>query len=276
MPTPSRHFKDELQNLLDGRLDAAMSGEVERHLETCEACRREYEALRWTKQVASKRLAAAPAPADLRASILQSLRAEATASESETPKIVTLPPQDAKPWLRPLLAIAAVVLALAIVGGVWFLRQPTFPASVAQDFRDYKSRKITMQLDTNDVKEMEEFFTKRGIPFQTRVFDLGMMKYQLVGGRLQERHRRPSAAFAYRGPDGQILLCQMYPGKTTELPAGAVLRENKGIKFHIYQANGVTAVFWQEGTVVCVLASDIPQEEVVQLAFAKAMLPPGS
>ena len=272
MPTPSRHFKDELQDLLDGRLDAAMSSEVERHLETCDACRREYEALRWTKQVAGKRLTAAEAPADLRANILQSLREEATASQSETPKIVTLPPQDAKPWVRSLLAIAAVVLALAIVGAVWFLRQPTFPASVAQDFRDYKSRRITMQLDTSDVKEMEAFFTKRGIPFQTRVFDLGMMKYQLVGGRAQERHRRPSAAFAYRGPDGQILLCQMYPGKVSELPSGAVQRENKGIIFHIYQANGVTAVFWQEGTVVCVLASDIPTEEVVQLAFAKAMI----
>ena len=272
MPTPSRHFKDELQDLLDGRLDAAMNREVERHLETCDECRRAHHALRWTKQIAGKRLAAAPAPADLRASILQSLRAEAAASQSETPKIVMLPPQVAKPWLRPLLALAAVVLAAAIVGAVWFLRQPTFPASVAQDFRDYQSQKITMQLDTGDVKEMEAFFTKRGIPFQTRVFDLGMMKYQLVGGRLQERHRRPNAAFAYRGPDGQILLCQMYPGKTTELPAGAVLRENKGIKFHIYQANGVTAVFWQEGTVVCVLASDIPQEEVVQLAFAKAMI----
>jgi len=275
MPTPSRHFKDELQDLLDGRLDAATSGEVERHLETCDTCRREYEALRWTKQIAGKRLAATPAPADLRASILQSLRAEAAAAQTETPKIVTLPPQDTKPWLRPLLGIAAVLLALAVVGTVWFLRQPNFPAAVAQDFRDFQAQRITMQLDTSDVKEMEAFFAKRGIPFQTRVFDLGMMKYQLVGGRVQELHRRPSAAFSYRGPDGQILLCQMYPGKTTELPAGAVLRENKGIKFYIYQADGVTAVFWQEGTVVCVLASDIPMEEVVQLAFAKAMLPSG-
>ena len=34
---------------------------------------------------------------------------------------------------------------------------------------------------------------------------------------------------------------------------------------------GLTAVFWQEGAVVCVLVSDIETEEVVQLAFAKAM-----
>jgi hypothetical protein len=39
----------------------------------------------------------------------------------------------------------------------------------------------------------------------------------------------------------------------------------------VYERDGVTSVFWQEGTVVCVLASDLPREEVVQLAYAKAM-----
>lgn len=71
-------------------------------------------------------------------------------------KIVPLAPQGAKPWLRPLFAIAAVALALAIVGSVWFFRQPAFPASVAQDFRDYQSQKITLQLETSDVQELEE------------------------------------------------------------------------------------------------------------------------
>ena len=55
-----------------------------------------------------------------------------------------------------LFAIAAVALALAIVGSVWFFRQPAFPASVAQDFRDYQSQKITLQLETSDVQELEE------------------------------------------------------------------------------------------------------------------------
>ena len=156
MPTPFCHFKDELQDFLDGRLDTALSSEVQHHLETCETCRREYEALYWTKQVAAQRCAAAPAPADLRASILHSLRTEAASSQHQPPKIVPLAPQGAKPWLRPLFAIAAVALALAIVGSVWFFRQPAFPASVAQDFRDYQSQKITLQLETSDVQELEE------------------------------------------------------------------------------------------------------------------------
>jgi len=31
-------------------------------------------------------------------------------------------------------------------------------------------------------------------------------------------------------------------------------------------------VFWQEGEVVCALVSDLVREEVIQLAFAKAMI----
>ena len=82
---------------------------------------------------------------------------------------------------------------------------------------------------------------------------------------------RSRALFVYRGPANEKLVCQMFVGQVDELPKGATLRENKGIKFYTYQSNGVTAVFWQEGTVVCVLVSDIAPEEVVQLAFAKAM-----
>ena len=35
MPTPQRHFEDELQLLLDQRLDAPTRVEVEQHLATC-------------------------------------------------------------------------------------------------------------------------------------------------------------------------------------------------------------------------------------------------
>jgi hypothetical protein len=63
----------------------------------------------------------------------------------------------------------------------------------------------------------------------------------------------------------------MYPGRISELPAGAVLRENKGTMFYVYRARNLTAVFWQEGTVTCVLASDNDPEQLVQLAFAKAV-----
>ena len=126
-------------------------------------------------------------------------------------------------------------------------------------------------LETEDVREMEEFFSEAGIPFKTRVFDLEMMDYRLVGGRVHQLLHRQSALFVYRGKGNKIVVCQMYPGQVTKLPAGAVRRENKGIQFYIYRVNGMTVAFWQEGAVSCVLTSDIDPEEVAQLAFAKAV-----
>lgn len=265
MPTPPRHFKEEIQDWLDQRLDAATRDEVERHLETCAECRREYESVGWSKQVAARQFAPTAAPAELRADILRALRAE------EPPlNVVTPPPGFWRANRRSLFAAAALLIATAILAGLYFLRPVPLPEVMARDYRAYQAGKLPLQLATADVKEMETFFTAQGVPFHTRVFDLGMMNYRLVGGRVQSLHRQPSAAFVYRGANGQVLLCQMYAGQVANLPSGAVQRENKGIKFHIYQTKGLTAVFWQEGTVVCVLASDIAPEEVTQLAFAKA------
>ena len=270
MPTPTRHFKEELQDWLDGRLDASTCEQVERHLETCDACRREYESVGWTKQVTARQFTAGTAPAELRAHILRALRAE-----TPVVKVITPPPDFWTGRRRALLAAAALVLATAILAGVYFLRPTPLPEVMARDFRDFQSGRLPLQLATADVQAMERFFTAQGVPFPTRVFDLGMMNYTLAGGRVQFlRGRQPSAAFAYRGANNQSLLCQMYAGRVTDLPPGAVQRENKGFTFHIYQSRGLTAVFWQEGTVVCVLVSDISPEEVIQLAFAKAM-PPG-
>ena len=266
MPTPPRHYKDELQDWLDQRLDAATCDEVERHLETCPECRREYEAMAWTKQQTTRRLVATEAPAELRAKILQSLRAESPLAEVETAR-----PAFWRQHLRPLLAAAAVVFLAAILAAAWFLKPAALPEVVARDYRAYAAQQLALELSTGDVKAMETYFAKHGVSFNTRVFDLGMMNYQLVGGRVQQPGARPRALFVYRGPANQKLVCQMFAGKMDELPKGAALRENKGLRFHIYQQDKLTAVFWQEGAVVCVLVSDIPQEEVVQLAFAKAM-----
>ena len=266
MPTPLRHFKDEIQDLLDNRLDASARAKVERHLETCDECRREFEALQWTKQVTAKRFAPVEAPAELREKILRALRSDERGGDA---RIVR--PRFRMPKLAPALACAALVL-IAIGLVVVFTAKPNAPPEVAaRDFRDYRAQKLALELKTDDGKKMETFFATHGVSFNTRVFDLGMMNYRLIGGRVQRVDRAPRALFVYHGPADQILVCQMYAGSVMDLPRGAAERENNGIKFYLYEKGGLTMVFWQEGTVVCVLTSDIGAEQVVQLAFAKAM-----
>lgn len=63
----------------------------------------------------------------------------------------------------------------------------------------------------------------------------------------------------------------MYEGLLAELPRTDDVREHNGITFQVYRAGALTLVFWQEGGVVCVLASDAESKTVIQLAYAKAV-----
>ena len=262
------HCKAELQARLDNRLDAAACAEVERHLAACPDCQRELEALRWTKELSGRFAAKVKAPAELRAKILRDIHAAARPTISKPEKISAWH-WLFQPGLRPYFVSAALVMVL----GIWLLRPSSLalPELVAQDFRALQTQQLALEFSTGDVKKMEGYFAERGLTFNTRVFDLGMMNYRLEGGRIAPSRRQPRAQFVYRGPANQSLLCQMFVGRVTALPAGAAVREDHGIQFRIYETKGLTSVFWQEGAVVCALISDIPQSEVVQLAFAKAM-----
>ena len=280
-----RHFKEELQELIDGHLAAQNRLELEEHLKLCEECRLEFNALRWTKQFSRQNYAADPVPAKLEENILAALNLEDHTEISRTVRSWSWwPPQ------RAILA-GAFVLCVAMVLAFLILREPKpeiaikpestaspallpepmLPAEVARDYRSYKAEKLSLLLKTEDVREMEQFFSAEGITFETRVFDLAMMNYSLVGGRVHQLNNRKSALFVYRGKGNKILICQMYQGQVTELPANGTRRKNKGVEFYVYRMNGVTTIFWQEGAVTCVLTSDIDTEEIVSLAFAKAI-----
>lgn len=265
MPTPPRHFKEELQDLLDQRLDPAARATVEEHLASCAECEREMAALRWTKSFAAQHFAATEAPPELKESIVAALRAEASGGDP-----VIIRPDFWRTKRRSILAWAAVIAVAAIVAGSYFLLRPSLPESIARNFQAYEAQTLVLTMPTRDVKQMEIYFDEHEVKFKARVFDLGMMEYGLVGGRVQPLRGEASALFVYRGPGNRALLCQMYPGRVEDLPSGAIRREHNGIPFYRYQIEGVTVVFWPEEGVMCALASDIAPEKVIALAFAKA------
>ena len=67
------------------------------------------------------------------------------------------------------------------------------------------------------------------------------------------------------------MLCQMLPGTLDELPAPDETHEDRGFTFQVYRRDRLTAIFWLEGEVLCVLASDMPSPELLALAREKAM-----
>ena len=257
------HLGATLQDFLDGRLDDTRQVEVRAHLDGCPQCRSELEALRWVRDVALKQLPGEEVPPGL----VDRVAAALDAADGRTrPAASWTVRRWWWKWATAGAVLAAAALALLLVS------QPraNLVDAVARDFAEYSNGSVTLDLRSSDGTAVESLYARGGIDFRTRVFDLGMMQYRLVGGRIHRLRGRPSALFAYRGPEGRDLVCQMYEGQLAQLPRSDDVREHNGITFQVYRAGSLTLVFWQEGAVVCVLASDAESEAVIQLAYAKA------
>jgi anti-sigma factor RsiW len=254
--TDGRHLADGLQELVDGRLDAPARSRAEAHLADCERCRRELDVLRALKRGLRNAGASADVPSELDALIRGAIGREPSDEGRGRPR--------ALPWL---IAAAAAVVALV---SALFLK-PDVSARVARDYAEFRSGALPLELETADPERLEAFFRERGLPY--RVFDLQMMGFRLVGGRVHRVGGRTSAFYVYRGEGNKILICQMYPVEIGDLPRGAERRVVNGIPFHVVRRGGTNMVFWPEGDVACVLVSDLPPQEVLALAVAKAKIP---
>jgi len=258
----AQHPTEALQDALDDRLDSSSRAKLDAHLSSCETCRLELAALKWTKAQAAS-LRDSEAPMDLEAR----LRAALDREDRSVPDQLAPPPR-LPGRLLPWLAAAAALAAAVWIGGRFWMT--TVPDSVAGVFRAHSSNALSLEVASSDAAELEGYLASV-LPFSTRVFDLGMMGFPLEGARVQRVGGRDGALIAYRAADGRVLLCLMYEGRVSELPEPIDRHTNDGIAFQLYRDGELTLVFWQEGAVVCVLAAEGDPDAVLQLAFAKAV-----
>ncbi len=265
MNPQARALSERLQAYLDGRLSDAQRVALERELAENAAARSELDALRRVSE-AARRALAEPVPEGLLDRIRGTLDVEDR--ESDESRVDTTSGGVSR---RFWLVAAAAVLGLALLTFVLRPSPEPLPSAVAQTMLDYERGRFALELVTADVAELERFFGRRGIRFSTRVLDLRMMQFELVGGTVHELAGRPTVAFAYSGPAGLQVLCQMYEGSLDELPPTADIRSHGGIEFRVFEVGRVKLAFWREGDLICVLASTGDLEGLVGLAFAKAM-----
>jgi anti-sigma factor RsiW len=260
----SQHPTDMLQDAVDGRLDGEARAALDAHLASCESCRRELEALRWTKAQVARAERAIEAPGDLDA------RARAWLDEED--RLARHAPEAARPRGRQTwLALGAAAAAL-VVAALWLQRSepPSVPAAAAAHLRAFQSGALELGLQSSDPQTLEAYLRSTGAP-ASRVYDFGMMGHTLVGVRTHALGEHPTALAAYRTADGPSLLCEMYVGLVETLPPPVERRMHNGVDFLVYREAEVTVVFWQEGKVVCVLSGTGDPEAILALAFAKAV-----
>jgi anti-sigma factor RsiW len=270
------HPGDSLVDYVDGRLAAADAERVRAHLDVCAECGAIHRELA-TARDAARALRTEPLmPADLMASVSRALDAE-TRRPASTPAraLAAAPGVRVHPVWRGLVAAAAVAALVAVYLQVAHMPAPRrldVPTLAARDLRAVGSPSLPLELQVVDASALERYFAETRGP-RVRVIDLGMMNITLEGGLRHALAGQPSALYSYRTPSGARLVCQMYEGRLADLPPLAEIREQNGFRFQVYTRDGVTLVFWQEGELVCVLASELPADEVIALAQAKAMAP---
>ncbi len=258
------HPREALQELLDGRLPQSAADAVRAHLAGCESCRTELARVDEGRRAAALLRVDRDLPPDLATSL------EALLDAEDSPQ--RLP---GRRWA----IVGGLTAAAALLLGVWWTRTqdgtPTLPDQAARDFVGLERGDLALDLRTSQPAELERFLAasanERSLP-RVRVIDLAMMQFTLEGGGPHTLAGRNSALFAYRGPAGERLLCQMFQGRLDELPPTTDLRRQGAFTFAVFDRDGITLVFWQEGDTVCVLVSRMAKESVVALAMAKAML----
>ena len=258
------HPRDDLQLLLEERLPAPRRGDLERHLAGCLECRRELEALRRIRAALREKLPRREVPAAVSDRIAAALRAEAGAPVGIEAAPSMLP---RRAFLVGGAALAAAALAALIIVG---RRRGDPLTAAATDLERFAAGRLELELRTDDPAALESFFAARDLGFPTRVFDFGMMGFRLAGGSVHRLAGARSALFAYEAADGGHLVCEMYVGATESLPPPDDTRVVNRLRLQVYSRGSVTLVFWQEGAVVCVLASDGEPGAAVDLAAAKA------
>jgi hypothetical protein len=281
MTEPTPHPGDEIQELLDGRLDPAREAAVRSHLAECDVCREHWQRLAWLKQRLRAMADSATVPSDLDVAIRGALDRERPGLSADTaPDLDQASTGSATPpsplsvrrraW-RSSLALAAGLAALLVVtigaGRWWWFRPPT-PVEIATDYVALAEGSLRIDAATTDPRALERYFTAQGgVP--NRVYDLDMMRYTLAGGRVQPHRGQPGTLAVYRGARGERVICEMYYAAP---PSGPPVdrRTHNGIEFTVYRHGDVIMIFWDEGPVTCVLAAIMNPEALLQLAFAKA------
>jgi anti-sigma factor RsiW len=179
--------REWIPQLLDGELDPASRGELERHLETCVNCAEAFDraiALREKIRGDSPYFAAPPG---LEARVRQALKKESAPSKSRW-----TPPE----WWLAAAGIAAVMLLSVFI---WEPRRaPDDPVAgelVSTHIRALQPGHL-IDVPSSDRHTVKPWFAGK-LDFSPRVEDLASKGFELKGGRLDYLHGRSAAALIY-------------------------------------------------------------------------------
>jgi len=264
---------DEAQELITALIDQELRdperSSLEAHLTECARCRLAQEEEQALKETIRRAGQSILAPDGLRDRILSN------------PSIFPEKGRFARNWrdyvwptlprLRPALAI--VLLLVLALPTFYLFKQTSEPIAFAalQTYDLFLRGELPVRKAANS-KEVEAQLTSAvGGRFHPMGYDFTAMKLRPVAGVVREIQGRTILVAIYQGQGG-TLFCYTFLGSETDAPPNAVrfFDPSKKINFYTFSRAGVNAVLHRENGVICILASEMPMEELLALAKSKA------
>ena len=258
-----------ITGLVDKELDQGERSALEAHLNECSGCRMAFEEeldLKRKIRQAGERM---HAPAPLRSKILSDRRIFPEKRRSARQWLENL--WRASPVYRTALALA--VLVLLLLPTYYLSSRISQPVAMAA-FETYDSF-TRGELPVERTQNSDEIVTRltRAVDgrFHPMGYDLSAMNLTPVAGMVREAQGRKILVAIYQG-EGGSLLCYTFLGSEGDAPPNAArfFDPDKKMNFYAFSRNGINAILHREGDVICILASEMPMDELLALARSKA------
>jgi anti-sigma factor RsiW len=264
---------EEAQELITALVDHELlnpeRSSLEVHLKECARCQLALEEERALKQATRGAGRSIRAPNELRDWILSD------------PRIFPDKNRSARKWrdyigpmpriLHPALTLA-LLLALAL-STFYLFKQRSEPIAFAalQTYDLFVKGELDVHRTENTHEIVAQLTRAVGGRFHPMGYDLTAMNLQPVAGLVREIHGRKILVAIYQGQGG-TLFCYTFLGSEEDAPPNAArfFDADKKMNFYAFSRGGVNAVFHREGEVICILASEMPMEELLTLAQSKA------
>src|SRR5712692_4766532 len=255
--------------LVDHELHGSERSQLESHLKDCARCQSILAQEQLLKREVHAEGAKLHAPADLKEKILSDRRI--FPEQAEIPRRWT-----SRGWLADYVLRPAVVSAVLLIVGLpslYLLNQRSQPISLAalETYSPFLRGDLPMITAQSADEIKEQLMRAAGGSFEPMGYDLSAMNLEPVAGAVREMKGRKVLIAIYRG-QGLSLICYTFLGTEEDAPANAAVFFDPGKKmnFYAFSQGGINVVFHREGGVICILASQMPMQDLLALARAHA------
>ena len=259
--------------LIDNELSDAERSSIESHLKECMRCQfvhRQEQALKREVRTAA---ASVTVPADLREKILADMRIPVQRDQTRQGR-------EWLGWLSPLAVRPAFVftlLFLLALPAIYLIRskEPSVPRFALENHSRIVAGSFAYAKEESQEKLKEKLVQSVEGRFAPMEYDLSMMGLQPVGGTVQEVGGRKILVVLYEGT-APSLTCYTFLGTEKDVPDDATLffDAEKKINFYTFSRGGVNGVIHREGSVICILVSQLSMGDLLALARSKAQPSP--